>query len=563
MRKSYRSSARNHKIINNDDQKKISNRNLGNKKGNSKPKDVPKTRMMKDREKKCTKSIDIKRISPTNNLRISKFTKKTNQKIEKTEPKFSAVNGATSFKTNINISNNTKVNNATIMDVKKKLYTINNISDTSVNTKDNILHSENNKSNLSLIRSDNSVVNNIAVNCDEKSTAISLNKPISIEPESENNADKKIVKQTKRKLNLKEYMMRKKCGGEKDNLEKTTNKTNSHSDETSSLNENTAKKANLNISNKIVTDANIIVGAPKVLVASHPIVDRNASSESLQSNNLNTTLKPLTSIVNTEPRNTDSPSVPKPKIFDPIGDASRKALMLKKCSRKEEDIERMIPVIPPSAIVPLEEMIKPKDEIKQITELPRKCNPDYEEIVLVSIGINTVISRLPSPVLLPDNKLSFVVSKKNVLPDNIFDGARDKSKLKVLVDINDRILKGASKKEAKITSNSLFSSIQDAILRTTSPPRDKNLNKTDKINNSPILEVKETIEEGTTAYQMDEIEHGEDKVIMHLRKDRLRSKTANIACQADLDSSFKPLEVLKSTAPDKQMDRSRGSSESR
>ncbi|XP_026475291.1 uncharacterized protein LOC113378898 [Ctenocephalides felis] len=40
---------------------------------------------------------------------------------------------------------------------------------------------------------------------------------------------------------------------------------------------------------------------------------------------------------------------------------------------------------------------------------------------------------------------------------------------------------------------------------------------------------------------------------MHLRKDRLRSKTCNVACQIDLDSSFKPLETLKSPLIVKEM----------
>lgn len=127
-------------------------------------------------------------------------------------------------------------------------------------------------------------------------------------------------------------------------------------------------------------------------------------------------------------------------------------------------------------------------------------NPDhYEEIVLVSIGCNTEITIPPiedendSNDAIPANKfLTNIVNNLN--KDNV---------------------------ETLLKSTTLFSSIQAVVQGKCA--------------------ATETDFEQICDIKTDSSEHGEDKTIMHLRKDRLRPFKCSVALQTDSASIFPPL----------------------
>lgn len=134
----------------------------------------------------------------------------------------------------------------------------------------------------------------------------------------------------------------------------------------------------------------------------------------------------------------------------------------------------------------------------------------YEEIIIVSMGCNTNIS-IPAKVC----------SKTD----------RTDGKSLLLSNIQSTIEKVSAKTEMmKISSCSLISSIQDVICKKatsemTVKQGDETKSKADKENTN-------------------EAEHGENKVIMHLRKDRVRPQTVTISVQTEPYFQFPPLERL-------------------
>lgn len=166
-------------------------------------------------------------------------------------------------------------------------------------------------------------------------------------------------------------------------------------------------------------------------------------------------------------------------------------------------------------------------------------NSMYEEIIIVSIGCNTDISIPKTPLL---SKIQTSVGEAN----------------------------------ARISSSSLISSIQNVLLKKSqcadqtaatakkvSDPRKRKPTKSNGEEND--VDVDGLDEAGE--------EHGENKVIMHLRKDRVRPMRNTISIQTDPYFQFPPLQKLvpaskkQSTLGEKTIKRMnsfpRGSSENR
>ncbi|CAO1425361.1 unnamed protein product [Diamesa hyperborea] len=146
-----------------------------------------------------------------------------------------------------------------------------------------------------------------------------------------------------------------------------------------------------------------------------------------------------------------------------------------------------------------------KTEEKPKSILVPTLHPDYEEIIILSIGCNTDLSRPP-----------FENDEDDLDSVNI-----DKS-LKNIVNN----LKKDNLQNILQSHTSLLSSIQTVVtqakcnstLATAAVSSDKSEKKTK--------------------------EHGEDKVIMHLRKDRVRMQKRNFSVQTDNLTEFPPLLLL-------------------
>lgn len=160
------------------------------------------------------------------------------------------------------------------------------------------------------------------------------------------------------------------------------------------------------------------------------------------------------------------------------------------------------------------------DNLKQ-TKSENECTINgiqdlYEEIIVVSIGSNT-------DVTIPCN-------------DNL---SGDVQSIKLISKITDTIAKVTTDGGEHITSNSLISSIRDVIIKKSS-----SLNCSNNVPDSTNKEIEK------------ELEHGEDKTIMHLKKDRIRSSYTSAAVQTDCDIRFLPLVKSKTISYAKSLSRS-------
>lgn len=148
-------------------------------------------------------------------------------------------------------------------------------------------------------------------------------------------------------------------------------------------------------------------------------------------------------------------------------------------------------------------------------------NSMYEEIIIVSMGCNTDIS-------IPE--ASFIQ------PSEMKDG-----KSVLLSDIQTSVEKANS----KISSMSLISSIQDVILKKT-----QSIEQNDK--KDVAVAGDEDAANGKEKGEKEAPEHGENKVIMHLRKDRVRPTRVSTSIQTDPYFQFPPLEKLAPVSSKKQ-----------
>lgn len=324
----------------------------------------------------------------------------------------------------------------------------------------------------------------------------------------------------KRKLNLQEYKKR---------------RENSTQHQSNTL-ESIVKKEKIEpISKNYAVDVKVNQIDVKNIDKPNSIVNENSKSIARQTN------KNL--IINNK-RNSDS-------IFDPILEATRKALRLKKSKISEPKIKipaanPLIPLLPLAELTAMsDDKFKATMESDQTEKFETNLNINYEEIVIVSIGCNTNIT-------LPPN-----------FDMNITNKILNSSSL--LSNINDTINKvKCSGENIRISSNSLLSSITNEVLKKTSDSSETNGKPVSThAQSSPNIGVSPSNyspgKPETTKTKLNDqhgeieklmlissaVEHGEDKIIMHLRKDRIKPKNYSTAIQTDSLPHFMPLQKLE------------------
>lgn len=224
------------------------------------------------------------------------------------------------------------------------------------------------------------------------------------------------------------------------------------------------------------------------------------------------------------------------QVLDPILEASKKAIRNQEL-KKGEIIKKSEPVIrvqDPISIFPLDEInsqhetINAKDN-QNIQKLI--INPNFEEIIIVSIGCNTNLT-------IPANNSNTTYTEQNMM---------------LLYNISDTIKKAKSFGEnIVISSNSLISSIKDVVLKISNPiagnPDTHASTNTVVLPSKNVSTVKpEELNLGFNSVNTisnDDNDHGEDRTIMHLRKDRIRPRTHTISIQTEDSSVFSVLKRL-------------------
>lgn len=231
-----------------------------------------------------------------------------------------------------------------------------------------------------------------------------------------------------------------------------------------------------------------------------------------------------------QPKNVDTAN----QILDPILEASRKAIRNQEL-KKAEIIKKSEPVIRVQdhiSILPLAEINSQYEAIKEAKEKQNlqklKINPNFEEIVIVSIGCNTNLT-IPAQ----NSHLTCNETEQNMM---------------LLYNISDTIKKANSCGEhIVISSNSLISSIKDVVLKINNPPTgipetqtSPNIGVSPPKNVSPGKPEASNLGESVST----DVDHGEDRTIMHLRKDRVRPKSHSVSMQTEYSSIFPVLKRL-------------------
>lgn len=275
----------------------------------------------------------------------------------------------------------------------------------------------------------------------------------------------------------------------------------------------------------------------------------------------------------------------KKKPFDPIREASRKILLntQKQIARRqkyEDIIMTKIPKVENLELQPLisdAEMLKMVDNgviSKESLPLPvpieKPKNSDYQEIIMVSVSTNTdqqVFMQLKREMekekgnakLFSSNYKSAVnfkiKSSDKVMKQNVFD-AKDKSSnpeshtnkrtspnnqetvmnRKRFKDITATIKSVEKNADVKITSNSLFASIQDVVMKKALSDEEKVV-EDKRASYSPKPKYVRAKVNIVREYNTKD-EHGEDKVILHLDKNRTKPATSTIVTQTEASDEF-------------------------
>ncbi|CAH2059115.1 unnamed protein product, partial [Iphiclides podalirius] len=286
------------------------------------------------------------------------------------------------------------------------------------------------------------------------------------------------------------------------------------------------------------------------------------------------------------------PELPK-KVFDPIREASRKILMNTKKQKAEamrkRDEDIVMSKIPKVENLELQPLISDAEMLKivgmgaaaEILPTPLVEKPpqlsDYDEIVLVSVGTNTdeeVFRKLQqaadvekakpqTPPAEAKSTINFRIKKSDhVLKHNVFDAitAKDRPQSDERKHADAKIdkerfrditatLKSVERQvETKISSNSLFASIQDVVMKKA-PEVTTNGDKA-KPASSAERRVGFKHSKATIVREYDATsEHGEDKVILHLEKKRRRPTVAGATVQTDTILEPVPPTTPEKTAP--------------
>ncbi|XP_023935453.2 uncharacterized protein LOC112043985 [Bicyclus anynana] len=287
-------------------------------------------------------------------------------------------------------------------------------------------------------------------------------------------------------------------------------------------------------------------------------------------------------------------------VFDPIREASRKILMNSRkqkaeaMRKRDEDIvmskipkvenlelqplisdaEMMKIVAMTSEVLPVPVPTPPVVEEEKVKLATKHPPTDYDEMVVVSVGTNTdenVFKQIEQQKAIESKKrksespqtenktpINFKIKKSDhVSKHNVFDPVKsnrhstnDKNHSDIkfnkerLKDITATLKSVEKSVETKISSNSLFASIQDVVMKKT--PITNGEQKSSKPN-SPVEKREFKYTKTTIIREYDtKNEHGEDKIILHLDKNRKKPDVATIDVQTETPSVCvtKPIEKV-------------------
>lgn len=199
----------------------------------------------------------------------------------------------------------------------------------------------------------------------------------------------------------------------------------------------------------------------------------------------------------------------KPQEIKPLFDLPKRVANYELCDMPSSLPLLVLPTDPNCLVMMSNNQIVKKEEPGSDGAFPAFNPALYEEIIIVSMGCNTEITIPPF--------------------ENDMD---EKPASNFLVNIVNNLNKNSNVDALLNSSTSLFSSIQAVVQGKCT--------------------AAEVDDEDVTVKDKDK-EHGEDKTIMHLRKDRLRPFKCTIAIQTDSQPLFPPL-IL---APTPKFNRSR------
>lgn len=216
---------------------------------------------------------------------------------------------------------------------------------------------------------------------------------------------------------------------------------------------------------------------------------------------------------------------------DPITEAKNKVLRMQELKKAQQmriidsTISAKVPRV--TKLLPLREIVKDTPYLSEENNEARHAKStksDYEEIIIISASCNTDISipPIPNPDIQPVNNASRSLLKSSAL----------------LSTISNTFQKVKATDNKKLSTSSLIASIQDVVVKKTLPIEESSACADFKDANKPE-------------------HHGEDKVIMHLRKDRIRKRMCSIGVQTDLQPEFPPLPLYKSSMQHKSRERMR------
>ncbi|KAM3959806.1 LOW QUALITY PROTEIN: PGC-1 family member spargel [Aphomia sociella] len=276
------------------------------------------------------------------------------------------------------------------------------------------------------------------------------------------------------------------------------------------------------------------------------------------------------------------------EVFDPIREASRKILMntkkLQAMRKRDEDI--VMSKIPKVENLQLQPLLSDAEMMKIVgmnpaMELPAPIVPekpqmpsDYEEIIMVSVGVNTeerVFKEIERQVQNAKRKsqtpptdtkslINFKIKKsEHVLKQNVFDVVKkdkrspmddrkhtdtkiDKERYKGIT----AALKSVEKHvDNKMPSNSLFASIQDVVMKKAPEKNESAHSKSYSPTEQKITKLAHSITKTKIVCDYDtKADHGEDKVILHLEKKRSKPTAKSIVIQTDASPEFANLSSI-------------------
>ncbi|KAM7362236.1 PGC-1 family member spargel [Cochliomyia hominivorax] len=264
----------------------------------------------------------------------------------------------------------------------------------------------------------------------------------------------------------------------------------------------------------------------------------NNKNQKLSVNNNTTPTKhseAVTSIVKSLKEQQQQQNLLTKPVTDPITEAKNKVLRMQELKKAQQmriidsTISAKVPRV--TKLLPLREIVKDTPYLNEQEKKSLNCQSlksDYEEIIIVSASCNTDISipPLPNQAIQPVNNVSRSLLKSSAL----------------LSTITNTFQKVKAIENAKLTTSSLITSIQDVVVKKT----------------LPVPEETNDAAEGEKMKESKKPEHhGEDKIIMHLRKDRIRKRMCSVSIQTDLQPEFPPLPLPKSSLQHKSRERTR------